>query len=228
MYLLAAISIGFLGSLHCVGMCGPLLFAVNRGRKGWGGDIFYHSGRLLIYSTFGAIAGAIGQTFDVMGGQQTFSLVVGSLVVLSVILIQAGQTIRPVEQAIGRFAIRFSGWIHASGLSREQVRFLAGIANGLLPCGMVYLALAGAANTFTPWDGALFMLAFGAGTIPALVAVSWVNHVLPAGLAVKMRKLVPLTMLAMGLLLMARGLDLGIPYLSPKHHVEAGQLTHCR
>lgn len=227
MYLLAAISIGLFGSLHCAGMCGPILFTVNRGGNDWRNDLLHHGGRFLSYATFGAIGGAIGHSFDLMGCQQAFSLIIGSLAVLSAILIPLGRSLRVVEQILGRIVIRISGWIHASGLSREKIRFLMGVANGLLPCGMVYLALAGAANTFTPWDGALFMLAFGLGTLPVLLAVSKLKYSLSPALRSKFRKIIPAIVLLMGLLLVTRGLNLGIPFISPQQNVELGQIINC-
>ena len=169
-YLVAAISIGALGSLHCLGMCGPIVSSINRGRNG-AADMVHQAGRILTYMILGAIAGMLGSTFNMMGVQQGFSIVVGALLVLSVIAYPFVRQTKTVEALIGRLSIKYSGWIHSSGFGPNGARFLLGSANGILPCGLVYLGIAGAANTFTPWDGALFMLAFGIGTLPALLLV---------------------------------------------------------
>ncbi|GAB5538894.1 MAG: sulfite exporter TauE/SafE family protein [Salibacteraceae bacterium] len=227
MYLLAAISIGFLGSAHCLGMCGPFLLAVNQGRQSWKNDVLHHSGRLLTYIFFGVIAGAMGQTFSLLGLQQGFSITLGIVMITSVALVMVGRQFHEVESALGRVAIRFSSWIRQAGFTQTQIRFLSGMSNGLLPCGLVYLALAGAANTFTPWDGAIFMFAFGAGTLPALIAVSKFGQLIRPSIRTKIRKLVPITVFVMGALLIVRGANLGIPYMSPAADSEAHQPAHC-
>lgn len=222
MYMLAAISIGFLGSAHCAGMCGPILMAVNQGKQSWKNDILHHAGRISTYMLFGAIAGALGSTFTVMGWQQWFSVAIGVIMIGSVALMIVGRQFHSIENAISRLAIKFSGWVQTSGLGKNQIRFLAGVGNGILPCGLVYLAVAGAANTFTPWDGAIFMLAFGVGTLPVLSLITRFSHFLSPAFRTNMRKLVPITIFVMGALLIVRGANLGIPYVSPHVSTEAG------
>jgi sulfite exporter TauE/SafE len=190
--------------------------------------MLHHSGRLTTYATFGAVSGAIGHAFSLAGYQQIFSITLGTLTVFSVVLVWLGRSTRIVEPAIGRVSVRFAGWIHATGLGREKTRFLLGMANGLLPCTMVYLASLAAANTYTPWDGALFMLAFGVGTIPALLALTWLDHLLPSALGTKLRKLAPVIVLVTGLLLITRGLNLGLPYLSPGQQTESALPATCQ
>lgn len=227
MYLLAAISIGFLGSVHCAGMCGPILLAVNQGRRSWKYDALHHSGRIFTYIMFGTAAGALGNTFSLMGWQQGFSIVVGSLLLLSVFLMLVGKQFHTIEKAISRLAIKFSAWVHGAGLGHNQLRLLGGVGNGILPCGLVYLAVAGAANTFTPWDGALFMLAFGLGTLPMLIFISQFAHLMTPNFRSRLRRFIPITVFAMGLLLIARGANLGIPYLSPLATESGDQVTQC-
>lgn len=227
MYLLAAISIGLLGSIHCAGMCGPILLAINQGKQSWKNDFLHHSGRILTYAVFGAIAGALGNTFTIMGWQQWFSIGLGILLISSVLLTLVGRKFKTIEIVVSKLAIRFSGWIHQAGLNKTQMRFLTGVANGILPCGLVYLAVAGAANTFTPWDGALFMMAFGAGTLPVLLTVSRLGNHLSANFRTKARKLIPITVFLMGILLIARGSNLGIPYLSPAHSEQLETTAEC-
>jgi uncharacterized protein len=221
MYWLAAISIGFLGSAHCAGMCGPILIAVNSG-KTRGLQLLHHAGRLITYATFGAIAGAIGQSFSVLGVQQVFSIVMGTILVLGVAIIPFSKKISFLEAAISKLSLKAHQVIHQKGWSKPTTRFMLGMANGLLPCGLVYLAVAGAANTFTPWDGAAFMLFFGFGTIPALFLMTELGKRLSTSFSSKIRKLIPITIFVMGCLLIVRGMNLGIPYLSPKAATEQG------
>lgn len=221
-YGLAAISIGVLGSLHCAGMCGPLLMAINRGQVSWKRELLHHSGRILVYMTLGATAGAIGASFSIMGLQQGFSLVIGALMILSVALIPAVRYFKQLEAKLSGVSVKFTSWIHQSKRSASSVRFLTGVANGLLPCGLVYMGIAGAANTFTPWDGALFMMFFGLGTVPTLAALLRVSTLVKVTTRNKIRKLIPVTVLVMGLLLMVRGMNLGVPYVSPQQNNQEG------
>jgi len=132
-----------------------------------------------------------------------------------------------IEKFISHQVVKFSGWIHAAGFGPNGIRLLMGVANGLLPCGLVYLAMAGAASTFTPWEGAAFMAAFGAGTLPALLLVTYFGTWLSAHLRSKLRTLIPVTIFLMGALLLVRGMNLGIPYLSPQQISSDSQVTNC-
>jgi sulfite exporter TauE/SafE len=91
-----------------------------------------------------------------------------------------------------------------------------GFLNGLLPCGLVYLALAGALVSYHPAQGALFMAAFGLGTVPALLGVALSGNVVGITWRSSLRKLAPLLATAIAILFIIRGLGLGIPYLSPE------------
>ena len=89
------------------------------------------------------------------------------------------------------------------------------------------MALAGAANTFTPWDGALFMILFGLATIPMLSGVSHLALFLSPKFKTNIRRLVPITVFVMGLLLVVRGMDLGVPYLSPQASLTSDKIVEC-
>jgi sulfite exporter TauE/SafE len=93
--------------------------------------------------------------------------------------------------------------------------FLIGLLNGLLPCGPVYAAAAGALATSNLWTGALFMFAFGLGTMPMLSAISIIGNRIGIELRKKLARLVPVTIVVIGLLFILRGMSLGIPFISP-------------
>ncbi|MCY1530396.1 Cytochrome C biogenesis protein transmembrane region [compost metagenome] len=99
--------------------------------------------------------------------------------------------------------------------------FFAGLLNGLIPCGMVYLALATALNTATIRDGGMFMFLFGLGTVPLMLLISLGGIYLKKYIRFNSRKLVPWFMLFMGLLFAFRAANLGIPFLSPDHSMHA-------
>jgi sulfite exporter TauE/SafE len=103
---------------------------------------------------------------------------------------------------------------------------LLGVANGLLPCGMVYIALTGAMATAKISDAATFMLLFGVGTLPLLFVFNFYGVRLQVSVKQRIKLIAPLVIVIMGLLLILRGLNLGIPYISP-HFVNNGGGVAC-
>jgi sulfite exporter TauE/SafE len=94
--------------------------------------------------------------------------------------------------------------------------FLIGILNGFLPCGLVYVALAGAIASGDAISGAAVMILFGLGTIPAMFAASVFGKFINIGIRTKLRKAVPALAILLAAVFILRGLNLGIPYLSPR------------
>jgi hypothetical protein len=90
-----------------------------------------------------------------------------------------------------------------------------GLVNGLLPCGLVYVACAGATATGSVPGGALYMALFGLGTIPLMLAISLSGRLVPFAWRLKLARVIPVSVLLLALLLILRGMSLGIPYLSP-------------
>jgi sulfite exporter TauE/SafE len=180
---------GLAGSLvHCVGMCGPFVLGQvvadsehARGRYGeWqrlaGAALLpYHLGRLTTYTALGAIAGAATALFAATTGFAWLSaalLVLGALLmILQAIGLALGAT-SPLSRLVTRLAMPLSASRHPAG------RYALGLVLGLLPCGLLYGALAAAAGTGDARDGAIAMLAFGAGTLPALIGVGWLGLLL--------------------------------------------------
>lgn len=157
----AGLGVGFVGSLHCVGMCGP--FAVLAGAdRGWRGVVTYSLGRLATYALLGAFAGLFGAALAQL---RTVGLVVAVVVVLVVSLQLAGVLPEP------RFAARWAApVVRAVRGGRATSRLALGAATALLPCGLVYAGLGVAVTSGSPLVGGLVMVAFGLGTWPALVA----------------------------------------------------------
>ena len=219
-FLLAAISLGFLGSFHCLGMCGPIALALPIGKqKGIArlvSILVYNLGRAFTYSVFGALFGLIGFGFALGGLQQALSITVGTLLLLSVTLpssfhrkFKATAWITEFLESVKRSLSSLFATTGARSL------FTIGLLNGLLPCGLVYVAVAGAIATGSVFNGSLFMAVFALGTFPMMMAVPYFSAALNAGIRSKIRKAVPVMVGAMAVLLILRGLNLGIPYLSP-------------
>ena len=221
MTLWMAFIFGLLGSLHCIGMCGPIVIALPSSQQNKSSFVLkrliYNSGRVVTYSILGAFCGWVGQTIKIAGYQSTLSISLGILILLMVFL--------PSKCGIKIFPF---GFYHKSVLkvkafwgklfkSNSYMSFLLiGLLNGFLPCGLVYIALAAAASTGSTVDGLMYMLMFGVGTIPIMLAVSYLGLFIGVSLKRKLQKLIPVGGVILAVLIILRGLSLGIPFVSPK------------
>ncbi len=206
----AGLLLGAAGSLHCVGMCGPLVLAVpSRGMGGWA---LYHLARATSYALMGAMLALLGAGVALAGWQQGLSIALGLGLLVMVLL--GGHTPRvPVLQRLNEIVARAMQRLLRGAGGPASMAGL-GFANGLLPCGLSFAALVGASATAEPVAGAAFMFAFGLGTAPLLLVLSGVGR-LP-----RLRRWASgaarWAAVAVALLLVVRGLGLGIPYVSPQ------------
>ena len=216
--LISAFVLGLMGSFHCAGMCGPIALSLPlRGDNYWqktAGGLLYNIGRTITYGIMGAFFGLIGQGFHLLGFQQLISILMGSFMIVSVMLpfLFKNRNHRnfefftaPLRRAIQRM-FRMRSY---TGL------FLIGLLNGLLPCGLVYLAIAGAIGTGNVYSGIAFMVLFGLGTLPVMLLITWLGNVVSISFRNKMNKVIPYIVVFIGVLFILRGLSLGIPFLSP-------------
>ncbi len=216
--LITALVLGLMGSFHCMGMCGPIALSLplrgnNFSQKITGG-LIYNLGRSSVYGMMGAFFGLIGQSFNMLGLQLGISVVMGSYMILSVLLpsifknhlhINLDFLTDPLRRAIQKlFKVR-----------SYKGMFMIGIINGLLPCGLVYLAIAGAIGTGSVILGIAFMVLFGLGTLPMMLFISWIGNVFTGTIRNRMNKMIPYLVVIIGIIFILRGLTLGIPYLSP-------------
>lgn len=228
MHLAVAISLGFLGSFHCVGMCGPIALAIPVKRTSvlsiFSGTMIYNVGRVLTYALMGLLFGILGRGFALAGLQSILSVAIGILILVVLFLpklkFQFGQGI--LVRFIGRVKDVFRNLF---GKHTFPSLFLIGLLNGLLPCGLVYMGLAGSVTSDSALGGALFMTGFGLGTLPAMFAISVFRERISIRLRERIRKLVPVLVGVMALMLILRGLNLGIPYVSPSI-VNSGPIPH--
>ena len=218
MIFLTALTLGAVGSLHCIGMCGPIALALPHGQASrWQqlmGTLLYNLGRVLTYALLGFIFGLLGQTISLAGFQQGLSIVLG--IGLLFVSIFSSKKISSLFTMPDRFA---KTWRKVSGafLRKRSLPGLAiiGLLNGLLPCGLVYVALAGATATGHVEQAVLFMVVFGVGTIPALFAVTTFGKLLTVKWRQSLSRLIPVVTAVLAVILVLRGLSLGIPYISP-------------
>ncbi|WP_423129149.1 sulfite exporter TauE/SafE family protein [Gaoshiqia sp. Z1-71] len=219
--LITPLTLGLLGSFHCIGMCGPIAVALPLRSHSWlskiSGGLLYNLGRTLTYALLGILFGLLGRGIQLAGFQQWTSILLGILMILSVLFPYFFRQKISIGNLFTGYAARLISNLQQLFRKHDwSSLFLIGLLNGLLPCGLVYVAVAGAINTNQVTDGALFMALFGLGTIPMLLAVSLTGNAISAGLRSKMRKLVPYFVVLLGILFVLRGLSLGIPYVSPK------------
>ncbi len=230
-FLIGAIVLGFLGGFHCVGMCGPIAMALPVHNKSASQKVFtiliYNFGRIVTYSAFGLLFGAIGQSFVLFGLQQALSIVLGSLILLFVIISYFGKVSNPVLSKAYFFINAVKSKLSNLFSKRNYSAFFSiGLLNGLLPCGLVYMALAGALATGSITNGALFMVFFGLGTLPFMFAVTYYSNLISLKARNHMRKVVPVVVALMAVLMILRGMNLGIDYISPKLTQEKCEVTN--
>jgi sulfite exporter TauE/SafE len=210
MFSLTSLAIGFLGSFHCVTMCGPIALALSGGGennlKFLAGRSVYNLGRIVTYGILGLLAGLAGHTLLMAGFQKSFSITIGILMVLGVILINY----IPMRSGAPKVTLIINKFIKSifSKIVKQKSYaglFTAGLANGILPCGFVYLAMAGAAATQSPIEGAGYMVLFGLGTFPAMMMVAAFGKFTGNKVRLYISKAAPVLMIALGLLFIYRG-----------------------
>jgi uncharacterized protein len=211
-----AFLLGLVGSLHCAGMCGPLALALPAAGNSTPayvlGRVTYNTGRIVTYCLLGIVFGLVGWTFLLAGMQRWVSIGLGVALLLGLFASRRLALARPVTSLVNQLKASMSVLLRRRSLAGLAV---LGLLNGLLPCGLVYVACAGAAATGGTLAGASYMAAFGVGTVPMMLGISLSGSLVPASLRLKLVKTIPVCVFLLASLLILRGMSLGIPYLSP-------------
>ena len=231
MLLGSAIIFGFLGSLHCLGMCAPLLWAIpddQTSKKKWLiRKLLYNSGRLVTYSMLGLFIGLIGESFQLFGLQQHLSWLTGLFLLLGLAITYKGHLITNNTKLGYRLNTKLRSslgqYMTKQGLSSHLI---FGLLNGLLPCGLVYMALLASVSMGSAFGGATYMAVFGLGTFPMMFAAAYMGTSFKKTKKLNVNKLAPKLVFVVAILLIIRGLNLGIPYLSPRLN-SPDQMTIC-
>jgi sulfite exporter TauE/SafE len=212
--LITAAVLGITGSLHCLGMCGPIAIALGRNNNSAFSLVSYNLGRISTYALLGGIFGFVGELLNFSLFQQYTSIIVGGVMILYVLM---------QYTKLRRFAAKtpeawnaFSRKLIGKAIKSKKGMFVVGLANGLLPCGLVYVALAGSVAAGKWFEGALVMFVFGLATFPAMLAIpSLVQKLLPHQKAA-LNRAIPYVLVAFACLFILRGMNLGIPFISPQ------------
>lgn len=213
--------VGLFGSLHCVGMCGPIAIALpvigDSQLKIFAGRVLYNLGRVFTYAAMGALFGLFGQRLVLFGLQQYLSIAFGVIILVYVL------TPRKIKTKIaGTFFYRGATNFLKSQFSKliskksNSSLFTIGLLNGLLPCGFVYVGIAGSISTGSVLGGTIYMALFGLGTFPVMLATAALGKIINLNIRRRINKLIPVFAAVLAILFILRGLNLGIPFISPK------------
>lgn len=219
---------GLFGSLHCLGMCGPIALALPIGKGKTlaalvPGRVLYNAGRLLSYMIIGAIFGLLGQALVLAGFQQKLSIIAG--VLLIIIALAGFFSLSKGKSIVNRWMVKIFNGRFKSDTPGAMLSI--GVLNGFLPCGLVYAAGTASVSSGSLIEGSLFMLFFGLGTYPLMLAVSLSPAFLSAKKRLKIKNLSPYIALVIGVLFVLRGSNLDIPYVSPKVDLEKETMECC-
>ncbi|MFL0169994.1 sulfite exporter TauE/SafE family protein [Tenacibaculum maritimum] len=230
---LSAFIFGLLGSLHCIGMCGPIAFMLPISASNKTTQVLqitsYHLGRLFTYSLIGLLFGLLGKGFYFFGFQQQLSIIVGFsmiFITLAPKTFQKYNFFKPVNRGMLKIKSSLGKELKKKG---NDTFFTIGFLNGFLPCGLIYMAIFGALATTDALSGSLYMFLFGLGTIPLMSSVVYLGNFTTGFVRKKIQKIIPYAVVLIGILFILRGLGLGIPYISPLpnlNFITNAQLCH--
>lgn len=223
---ITALVIGFLGSLHCAGMCSPLAIAVtNLSKPAFINRFTYNSGRILSYGVQGIIAASVGSLFEFTGLQTVLSISLGILLIVAGFAGITSFHIPILSSAIQKLTVFIK--IRLGDFIKKKTKIsliITGMLNGLLPCGLTYMALTYCLTIINPLEGLLYMLVFGLGTLPVMLGLTTIMQTLMLKFNFSFRKLTTVTMVVLGVMLITRSM-----HAHPEDHkTGADGITVCR
>lgn len=217
----AALLIGLTGSLHCAGMCSPiaLMIPISMERKvsSFLSLMLYNLGRTTTYVLLGLVVGFLAKGLDLTGIQNYFSIFMGAFLVvvfLFSINVEGWLGTLPFYRKVNQLISKGMKWAYQSSEKGHQKNpflsaYMIGLANGLLPCGLVYLAIAGALTTAGPIEGMIFMAFFGLGTFPMMTLIPIFVKQAGRKFRFQARKYIPYLLLIMAAMFIYRGMEMG-------------------
>lgn len=230
---LAGFALGIAGSAHCVGMCGPLVLTFGRNllqpsrARQAAHAAAYHAGRLLMYVALALPAGLAGQALVLRGFGRAVAIAAGLILLVAAFGPRmfgggklAGRAGAFCSTCAARACSAAHGWSRTHPVAGP---FFTGAANGLIPCGLVYAAVTAAAAMGSSRDAVVLMVGFGAGTVPALLAVSLSAASIPAAWRPRLRRLTPIVLALTAALLLLRGVTSSS---TPHHHPSSPAVSH--
>ncbi len=212
MQLWTAFMVGLVGSVHCVGMCGPIAMALPYGRQReltkLKNILLYNSGRIFTYSLMGAVIGLVGKGFFVAGVQSEFSIIIGILLLIVAIFSIDVETKVIAIPFVDKLMVKLQQ--NLSRLLKKHTGnslFMVGVLNGFLPCGLVYFAIVGAVSTGQLVNGILYMAFFGLGTLPMMLSISFAGSYVSVKFRNTLKKMYPVFLIGFAVLFILRGFN---------------------
>src|SRR5699024_10599064 len=169
------------------------------------------------YMLIGILFGLVGSSFQLFGLQQALSIAMGVLMLLVVFLPTRVFNKYNFSKPIYRWVGKVKSALGKELKKKRSDTFLSiGVLNGLLPCGLVYMAVFGAIATANPLEGGVYMMFFGLGTVPLMSFAVYLGNFLKGKARQRLQRIVPVFVAIVAILFILRGLGLGIPYISPE------------
>lgn len=226
------LSLGILASFHCIGMCGPIALSLPvhqlSSTKKLSAVFLYNFGRAVAYAVLGLIFGLIGLQFQIWGLQQIVSVVAGILILITLF---SNYSIASKVKWLARFnaLVKTALGRFLKKPKTPETFFAIGFLNGLLPCGLVYVAIGTALVTGAVSSAIMLMFSFGMGTLPTMATLMFLGNIISLNMKQKLNRLVPFFIGTMACLLILRGMNLNIPFISPvMNNHSTGTVQHCK
>lgn len=222
--IIIAFGLGLVSNLHCLGMCGPIALALPLDRSSTinkvKGVSAYSVGRSLGYASLGTVIGIVGMSADLLGVLQWLSIGSGLLIIL--FAWRSHFTFVGKQSWLSSKVQEFMKAFLRRGDKKNTFSLGGfGLVNALLPCGMVYVALLSAMNFGGIANAMIFMFVFGLGTLPGFIVLALANVIKRPFFSKKI--VVAILVSIVGLAMVVRGMNLGIPYISPKIELAASE-----
>ncbi len=217
MYLWTALLMGLIGSMHCAGMCGPIAISLpyrvgmQTKEETFFKILVYNLGRIITYAFFGLLFGIVGKGFFTMGIQKWFLITLAVLLIIIAIFSIDVESKALKIPVIGKFNKKVKELLAKSLKNATIKSFLyIGILNGFLPCGLVYMAIVAAIATGGVLNSVLYMILFGIGTMPMMMALGYGGHLLSTRFRTFLRKLYPVFMIIFAILFLMRAFKINM------------------
>ncbi len=208
---------GLIGSMHCAGMCGPIAISLpyrvgmQTKEETFFKILVYNLGRIITYAFFGLLFGIVGKGFFTMGIQKWFLITLAVLLIIIAIFSVDVESKALKIPVIGKFNKKIKELLAKSLKNATVKSFLyIGILNGFLPCGLVYMAIVAAIATGGVLNSVLYMILFGIGTMPMMMALGYGGHLLSTRFRTILRKLYPVFMIIFAILFLMRAFKINM------------------
>jgi uncharacterized protein len=209
-----AVILGFTGSLHCLGMCSPLAMAVTKmSSTAILSRLLYNLGRILTYGILGSMVATVGLGAPIIKYQNIVSILLGILLVVIGFQGISLNKVPVITRTLGAVSL-FLKKLFSKFLQQKShlSTFTLGALNGILPCGLSFLALTYCITLQGPADGFIFMSAFGLGTLPVMLGFTSVFHWVINTFKVQTKSITTGLLILSGLILIARVFFIHLPH----------------